>query len=153
MSSGSCEGSFGSFCDGGLRCLSTSVYCSVVCRCSLLPLLASGATQCLRDQKLRLLWRSCMSVRSLPIAYLGFSCRVPTYFMCTASTGFVKAFFLCIRVPAQQLEHFQAYSDRAHWAHIGCILALWRPFAERNVQAIEAAFVTEHYCFFFSKTW
>lgn len=62
-------------------------------------------------------------------------------------------FFLCIRVPAQQLEHFQAYSDRAHWAHIGCILALWRPFAERNVQAIEAAFVTEHYCFFFSKTW
>lgn len=93
MSSGSCEGSFGSFCDGGLGCLSTSVYCSVVCRCSLLPLLASGATQCLRDQKLRLLWRSCMSVRSLPIAYLGFSCRVPTYFMCTASTGFVKAFF------------------------------------------------------------
>lgn len=86
-----------------------------------------------------------MSVQSSPIACCGFSCRIRTFFLCTASTGFVKVtFFLSLSLfifiymffflLCRLLHNDQNNSGFRQIGRIGniigFILALRRPFAE-----------------------
>lgn len=89
-----------------------------------------------------------MSVRSSSVACCGFLCCIFAFFMCMASAGFVKGFYAL-----WLLHNYQSSSGLLQIGNIGCILALQHLFAEQNGLTMVAAFVREHYFFFFSEIW